>query len=128
MFLIMGLELSAIVGDVGTDSRSIGIAAGLAAVALLLTILVRVVYVAPLLAGLKLHASRGARLKERIATIQDRFGGLDVASKAHDPFWERRMPPAERVDRFRGRLRRLVADIDYLIAHALGPREGTIIV
>ena len=128
VFLTMGLELSAIAGDVGTDNRSIGIAAGLAAVALLLTILVRAAYVAPLLAGLKLRASRGARLKEGIATIQDRFGGIDAASKAHGPFWERRMPSAERVDRFRVRLRRLVADIDYLLAHALGRREGTITV
>ena len=46
VFLAMGLELSAIVGDVGTDSTSIGVAAGLAAVALLLTILVRGAHVA----------------------------------------------------------------------------------
>jgi NhaP-type Na+/H+ or K+/H+ antiporter len=38
------------------------------------------------------------------------------------------MPSAERVNRFRVRLRRLVADIDFLLAHALGRREGTIIV
>ena len=58
VFLTMGLELSAIIGDVGTDSKSIGVAVGLAAVALLLTILVRAAYVAPLLAGLKSRASR----------------------------------------------------------------------
>jgi pimeloyl-ACP methyl ester carboxylesterase len=38
------------------------------------------------------------------------------------------MPSAERVNRFRVRLRRLVADIDYLLAQALGRRKGTIIV
>jgi hypothetical protein len=29
VFLVMGLELSAIVGDVGADTTSIGVAAGL---------------------------------------------------------------------------------------------------
>jgi monovalent cation/hydrogen antiporter len=128
VFLVMGLELSAIVGDVGADSTSIGVAAGLAVVALLLTILVRAAYMAPLLAGLKSRASRGERMKPWIAATQDRFDDPEAAEKASERFGNRRMPSAARMDRFRTRLRRLVADIDYLLAQPLGWREGTIIV
>jgi monovalent cation/hydrogen antiporter len=128
VFLVMGLELSAIVGDVGADTTSIGVAAGLAVVALLLTILVRAAYMAPLLAGLKSRASRGERMKPWIAATQDRFDDPEAAEKASERFGNRRMPLAARMDRFRTRLRRLVADIDYLLAQPLGWREGTIIV
>jgi hypothetical protein len=110
VFLAMGLELSAIVGDVGTDSTSIGVAAGLAAVALLLTILVRGAYVAPLLAGLKFRAGRGERMKPWIAATQDRLDDPEAAEKASERFGRRRMPSAVRMDRFRTRLQRLVAD------------------
>ena len=128
VFLAMGLELSAIVGDVGTDSTSIGVAAGLAGVALLVTILVRAIYVAPLLAGLKSRASRGERMKPWIAATRERLDDPEAAEKASDRFGKRRMPSVARMDRFRTRLRRLVADIDYLLAQPLGWREGTIIV
>ena len=128
VFLAMGLELSAIVGDVGTDRTSIGVAAGLAGVALLVTILVRTIYVAPLLAGLKSRASRGERMKPWIAATRERLDDPEAAEKASDRFGKRRMPSVARMDRFRTRLRRLVADIDYLLAQPLGWREGTIIV
>ena len=128
VFLTMGLELSAIVGDVGIDSRSIGMAVGLAAVALLLTILVRAAYVAPLLAGLKSRASRGERMKPWISTTQDRLDDPEAADEVFGRLGARRTTSAASMERFRTRLRRLVADIDYLLAQPLGWREGTIIV
>jgi NhaP-type Na+/H+ or K+/H+ antiporter len=101
---------------------------GLAVVALLLTILVRAAYVALLLAGLKSRASRGERMKPWIAATQNGFDDPEAAEKASERFGNRRMPSVARMDRFRARLRRLVADTDYLLAQPLGWREGTIIV
>jgi hypothetical protein len=93
-------------------------------VALLVTILVRTIYVAPLLAGLKSRASRGERMKPWIAATRERLDDPEAAEKASDRFGKRRMPSVARMDRFRTRLRRLVADIDYLLAQPLVWREG----
>ena len=129
VFLVMGLELSTIVSDVRADHTGIGTAAGLAVLALLLTVSVRAAYVAPLLTGLKFRADRGARLKPWIATTQDRLANPDTAEEVFDRFGSRSSGPLEeRVNRFSTRLRRLVADIDYLLAQPLGWREGTVIV
>lgn len=129
VFLVMGLELSTIVGDVRANHTGLGVALGLAAVALLLTVLVRAAYVVPLLAGLKSRAARGARMKSWITTTQDQLADPATAGEVFDRFRHRRSAPLEEwVDRFSTRLRRLVADIDYLLAHPMGWREGTIIV
>jgi NhaP-type Na+/H+ or K+/H+ antiporter len=129
VFLVMGLELSTIVSDVRANHTGIGTAAGLAVLALLLTLVVRAAYVAPLLAGLKFRADRGARLKPWIATTQARLANPDTAEEVFDKFGSRSSGPLEeRVGRFSTRLRRLVADIDYLLAQPLGWREGTVIV
>src|SRR5215212_5267638 len=63
-----------------------------------------------------------------IAATQDRLDDPEAAEKASERFGRRRMPSAARMDRFRTRLQRLVAHIDYLLAQPLGWREGTIIV
>jgi NhaP-type Na+/H+ or K+/H+ antiporter len=129
VFLVMGLELSTIVSDVRANHTGIGTAAGLAVLALLLTLVVRAAYGAPLLAGLKFRADRGARLKPWIATTQARLANPDTAEEVFDKFGSRSSGPLEeRVGRFSTRLRRLVADIDYLLAQPLGWREGTVIV
>src|SRR6185312_10854137 len=73
VFLTMGLELTAIIGDVEADHAGIGVAIGLAASALVLTILVRAAFVGPLLAALQGSARRRARMKPRLATMQDRL-------------------------------------------------------
>ncbi|GAA3862589.1 sodium:proton antiporter [Leifsonia kafniensis] len=71
VFLLMGLELTAIIGDVQRDHAGIGFAVVVAAGALLLTILVRSAYVAPLLAGLAARARRGEQMKPKLAQIQE---------------------------------------------------------
>lgn len=128
VFLVMGLQLSTIVGDV-RDQASIGAAVGVAAGALLLIILVRAAYVAPLLAALRWQAGRGARIKPHIATMQERLDDPDDAGTAFDGMrgWGR-PPSAEGVDRLRVRLRRGAASIDHYLANPLGWRDGTIVV
>lgn len=68
----------------------------IAAAALVLTILVRAAYVAPLLGALKVQAIRGTRIKPHIDTMQDRLEDPDTAGTAFDGMrgWGR-TPPAE---------------------------------
>lgn len=130
VFLVMGLQLYTIVGDVRADD-AVGLtgAAEIVAGALLLIILVRAAYVAPLLALLKMQARRGERMKPRIATARERLDDPEDARNVLDGMrgWGR-MPPADRADRFRAWLQRRGASIDHYLANPLGWREGTVVV
>lgn len=134
VFLVMGLQLSTIVADVRADDAGLATAAEIVAGALLLIILVRAAYVAPLLAALRWQAGRGARIKPQITTIQERLDDPDAAGAAFDEIrgWRRPLSTdtlsANGVDRLRARLRRGVASIDHYLAHPLGWRDGTIVV
>ena len=129
VFLLMGLQLSALVGNVRADHAGIGPAAGIAAGALALTLLVRAAYVGPLLAALKIQADRSVRLKPKITSIQSRLDDPDTAETAFDGFRGRGRALSEKwQDRLRTRLRRGIADIDYFLAEPLGWREGAVVV
>ncbi|UCR89868.1 cation:proton antiporter [Mycetocola spongiae] len=71
IFLIMGLELSGILIEVADEHNGFLSAALIAAGALLITLLIRAAYVAPLIAGLRRRARRGERMKPRIERIQE---------------------------------------------------------
>jgi CPA1 family monovalent cation:H+ antiporter len=122
----MGLELTAVIGDVVKDHAGIAVAIGIAAAALVLTIIVRTAYVAPLLAGLQRTANRRLQRKPRIASMQEKFENSETV---HEGFTGSRGPaPQARIDRISGTLRRMLADIDYFASQPLGWREGTIVV
>ncbi|MEF3402996.1 cation:proton antiporter [Agromyces sp. CCNWLW203] len=130
VFLVMGLELTAIVADVEAAHAGVWFAVGLAAIALTATVLIRAAFVAPLLAALSRRASRAAAIK---GVITDRAEGgamkhLEQPALRGDGRRASRPPSAARVERFRTMWRRRVADIDYLLAQPLGWREGTIVV
>jgi NhaP-type Na+/H+ or K+/H+ antiporter len=130
IFLIMGLELFGIVTSVQNDHSGIGNAALVAAGALLLTLIVRAGCVAPLLAGLHRRTRRGERSKPRLNVMQQRLDGTAppfAARGAADRFRRRAISP-EFVERMRTRVRRALADVDYLLAEPLGWREGGILV
>jgi CPA1 family monovalent cation:H+ antiporter len=128
VFLTMGLELTAIIGDVEADHAGIGVAIGLAASALVLTILVRAAFVGPLLAALQGSARRRARMKPRLATMQDRLEKPESERGELRRPGARRAASQARIDRVRSTVRRMLADIDYLVAQPLGWREGSIVV
>lgn len=71
IFLTMGLELFGIVQDVQEDHSGVAPAIGVAAGALLLTILVRAAFVAPLLALLARRSKRGQRIRPRLEQLQE---------------------------------------------------------
>ncbi|ANJ27299.1 cation:proton antiporter [Agromyces aureus] len=137
VFLLMGLEMSAIVADV--QGGRAGIVAGLvvAGVALAAVLLVRAAYVFPTLGLQRRRARRGAEMRGHLANMQDRLDHTDPdapvrldrmgGSYAGEPGTERAVSKA-RLAGFRMRIRRKVADIDYFTAEPLGWREGTVIV
>jgi len=123
IFLTMGLELTAILGDVQADHGGIGLSIAIAAAALVLTIVVRTLYVTLLLSGLQRNANRKVRRKPRLAQIKQQIENPDAG------FSRRRGPaPQARIDRFSGTLRRMLADIEYFASQPLGWREGSIVV
>lgn len=120
VFLVMGLEVTALIDDVESAHAGAWNAVGIAAIALVAAILIRAAYVAPLIGALGRRAQRGVRVKERLQSLP-----TDTAMFA---LREGREPDHARTARFRSMLRRRVADIDYFVDESLDWRDGTIIV
>lgn len=142
VFLIMGLELSAILGDL-TGSGTVPEALVLALLAILVALAVRTVFVGSLLRGLKRTAERAAKRKEGLEAVSARVDQLaaqsEIAAASDDPPGDALAPAqarsrqvprlnGEQVRRFRTRTARFLADVDYMQAQPLGLREGTIVV
>ncbi|GAA1760923.1 cation:proton antiporter [Agromyces humatus] len=124
VFLVMGLELAAIVDEVERAHEGVWAAIRIAAIAFVAVILIRAAYVAPLLAALGRRARRGGEFKQMLA---DRAGRLPPGATAGSPTGSR-APSTAQSERFRTMMRRRVADIDYYLDETLGWREGTIVV
>ncbi|TNM69731.1 sodium:proton antiporter [Streptomyces sp. NP160] len=163
VFLLMGLELPAVLAAVAADPDSgggvgevgLGHAALVAAVALVAVLAVRALFVALLLGLSRRRRDRGRQVRERFSAFAERFedrtpaevaaaitarralagpagrvrgglrrGGLRGAWRA-----ARRRPVTEdAVARITARLRRVRADLDYLLDEPLGWREGVVVV
>ncbi|MBX3140691.1 MAG: cation:proton antiporter [Trueperaceae bacterium] len=129
VFLTMGLQLTSILTHVHNDHAGIGTAVLVASGALLLTILVRAAYVAPLLGILSARGRiygkmrpRFQGLQERISTPEGRQRTLDRLNAAG------RKATEQDLDRFAVRVTRGLADIQYLLRAPLGWREGAAVV
>ncbi len=81
IFLTMGLELFGIVQKVQNDHSGVLPALGIAAAALLLTLLVRAAFVAPLLALLARRGRRRARMRQTLTKLQERLQDPDAARR-----------------------------------------------
>lgn len=136
VFLLLGLELPAIVEDVHAADGSLWLALGLAALGAGGVLLVRTAYVWPLLIWLSRKAECAAERREDLAAASERLGSR-IADAEPDGVLDfgqdrlRRGPqgvPVRRVRRLQTSLVRRVADIDYLVAKPLGPREGGLLV
>lgn len=126
IFLIMGLELSALMADVEAAHEGVHNAVVIALGALLLTVLVRAAYLTPLLMILRGRRLRRERAKPRIEALNERLG--ESGEPAEWPFGRRAPMTDQRVRQTRTRLRRLLADMDYYVAEPLGWREGGVLV
>lgn len=152
VFLTMGVQITSIVQSVEQDHAGAGPAVIVAIGALLLTILIRAAYVAPLLAVLRSSSRRGERMRDRLQEVQEKMSTPEGKSETLDELNSRTRgsagrkpgrkpgrddpqgggpgrPRTERdLDRFATRIRRALADIDYFLRAPLGWREGVIVV
>ncbi|KQS56885.1 cation:proton antiporter [Geodermatophilus sp. Leaf369] len=120
VFLLMGLQLVGIVRDVQADHAGVGTALGIAAGALLLTVVVRAVYVSLLLLGQRTRTGRAEQRREVFARLH---AGEEVGHRK-----PRRTPTERQVAQFRSRGARALADLDHLLAHPLDARQGAVVV
>ncbi|MCI0158172.1 sodium:proton antiporter [Leifsonia shinshuensis] len=81
IFLTMGLELFGIVQKVQNDHSGVLPALGIAAAALLLTLLVRAAFVAPLLALLARRGRRRERMRPTLTKLQERLQDPEAARR-----------------------------------------------
>ena len=135
VFLVMGLELSTILDDLTNETRGIELGARVAGITLLAVLVVRALFVFPMLGLQRRSYRRGASMKPQLTAFQER---LDNADPGEPITPERQGGPgkgrpgralsAESLRRFQTRIRRKVADIDYFMSEPLGWREGTVIV
>lgn len=81
IFLTMGLQLYGLVEEVHAEHQGMGTAIGLAAAALVLTVLLRAGFVIPMLAWLRRKAARGAAVAPRLTAIEKTLADPEWAQK-----------------------------------------------
>ena len=114
VFLILGLELRSILDGASDDGADLLLAVAAALGALLIVVVIRAGYVAPLLYLLHRRAQRGDRMRGHLEAFQGRLDDVQA--------------PVGRIERMRTRTRRVLADIDYLAGAPMGVREGIVLV
>lgn len=123
VFLLMGLEIAGIVDAAGGAEAAVG-ALGIALVGLAGVLVIRTVFVAPLLAWMGVRSRSGERARERVESFRRRFEEARARPDDERPSRWKRVSPEE----FTRRLQGVLASIDYLVAYPLGPREGAVVV
>lgn len=128
MFLTMGLQMRSIVTSVEEDHAGVWSAVLVAAGALLITVLVRAAYVAPLLAVLARRGRRRERLRPRVEGLHERMASPEGRREKIESMSGRRRPSQRELDRISVRLRRWLADMEYFVREPLGWRDGAVVV
>ena len=130
VFLTMGLQIKSIVTDVEDDHAGVGAAVLVAVGALVLTILIRAAYIAPLLGFLGTRSRGTGAMQERLEGMQEKMTTSEGKQETLEEFnARRRRKLSERdLDRFASRVTRGLADIDYFLRAPLGWREGVAVV
>jgi len=120
VFLTMGLQVLPLVEDVQHAQGSVVQAGVLAAGALTITIVVRALFVAPLLWTLRRVRQRYESSKARLETMHERLAEIDHSGST---------PRGQRqAERNRARVRQVLADADFVASQPLGARHGVLLV
>lgn len=131
IFLLMGLQISGIVNAAGGTATSLG-ALPVALIGLAGVILIRALFVTPLLLLLRGGAHRRTTFRARLEQMQRTIteGGRPAVEAQRQEHRRRPTRPITQQDfeRFGKRVRQALADVDYLAASPLGPREGVVVV
>ncbi|WP_312870388.1 cation:proton antiporter [Gordonia asplenii] len=136
VFFLMGLELWGLLGHVREEHESATVALWVGLAALLVTLVVRAVFVGPLVYALSRSARRGENIKPRLQDLGERLTPTDgepVALPKRKLFGRKavdgdELHSPEQVARFSSRVNRKLADIDYYLSAPLGRKEGALVV
>lgn len=134
IFITMGLQLRQVVNEVHLSRTGLEATIAFALLALATLLIVRAAYIAPLLWSVARRADRGARIQPHFADLRARIEAGDAVHQPPHPahrFRRRRSPESftdHDIQRITTRLRRSIADIDYLVQSPLGAREGVVAV
>jgi monovalent cation/hydrogen antiporter len=129
VFLTMGLQLPPILRQVESEGAGIGHAIAIAGIALAALIVIRAAYVSPLLWGLRRTSRRWLSMQPKVAAMQNDVQAGRISDDIARYAGGRRGNPSQRAIRRLGtRLRRGLADIDYLSVQPLGFKEGLVVV
>ncbi len=102
IFLSMGLQFHTLIVDLADDSLTVILhAVGVALIALLASVMIRAVFVMPLLAWLESGARRREAMRPRLEAIQTRLegGDLNALPRSGGPIEMRANDPTERITR-----------------------------
>ncbi|WP_430867176.1 cation:proton antiporter [Demequina aurantiaca] len=113
VFLIMGLQLTAIITQVQIRNGSVWFAVGIGAVAAALILVIRSIYVSLVLVVERRKRSRAVAVRERLEGFAELTHGMQDRKRARI---------------VKRRVRRRVADVDYITDKPLGRREGVVLV
>lgn len=126
VFLLMGLEVTTIVRDAGEGTSVLAHAAILAAIAVAIVLVLRTLYVIPLVYIQSRRTRRAESVRPHLEQARTRFQNVtadDLAARTGG-----RGNPERRLVSFRRRLSRSIGDAQYLEDSQLGWREGSLIV
>lgn len=126
VFLLMGLEVTTIVREAEEGSQAIGHAAVLALIAVTIVLVLRTLYVIPLVWLQSRRARRAETVRPRLERVQTTLANTSPEQLAERSRSNR--DPGKRLDRFTRRVNRSLGDLAYLETSQLGWREGSIIV
>ena len=120
LFLLMGLQLLPLIHDVRTDGDDLGFALWLSAAALFGTIVIRTVFVAPLLVIVARSGKHYEKTRKRLEEMQHKLErGLEVRPNRRHQGW---------LENVSSRVRRILADADYVTSRPLRARDGALLV
>ncbi len=124
MFLLMGLSVKTLVDQVRDEGLSVTRALTIGLLAALLVMVLRMLWVVPMVARMRRDVAKAEQSKERVEAIQLRFDDPD-----EDPHFTERLRglSEKKVERFRKRVTVRAADIDFMVNEHFGGRGGVIL-
>ncbi|MCC2336071.1 cation:proton antiporter [Cellulomonas wangsupingiae] len=125
VFLLMGLEVFALVEDVERVHGSVSTAVVLGALTATLVLALRSAFVAWSVWELSRRSQRDPQVRDRLTDAQAR---LDAGEPVRAPGGRRGRTAVEGAEAVGRQVRRRIADIDYLTAERFGVREGVVLV
>lgn len=123
IFLLMGLQVTALVNSVIEDHEGLGIAVLGGLGALLITLAIRALFLAPLLMWLDRRLAKSKAIKERFTTLRE-----DLRQSNPDARLVDILPEDVNKERMLKRARRFFADTNYYMEQPLGKGAGVVLV